>query len=130
MSEQTIVNYSGTAPGADSNFYDLFDTTVACTGKRQLQMAGLNRIVLHINHAGAGSADGIVHIDRSDDRGATWVTDAQTAIQANEADTPHDIDLVFEPYDDFRVRWENDGGAAQTTWQVLITLAGERSPTS
>lgn len=109
-----------TAPGISESKV-LFDSTVAFPGKRMAQGAGLKRIKIDVTH----DQDASIRLDKSDDRGATWVT-AQPAVTAAAASQPANEALDVSGYDDFRVVWVN-GGTAQTVWEPSVSLSEERS---
>lgn len=99
---------------------DLFNSAIACTGKRQINGAGggMKRFVWNI----VFDLPGELRLDKSDDRGASWVTVGA----AVAAVTGVDGGFLIEHYDDFRIVWVN-GGVSQTVWNVDIALDGERS---
>lgn len=127
MNEIVQIKYAGTAPGADANTYNLFDSTVAFPGARMAQGAGLARLVISMKNVGGA---GTVKLYASDDRGVTWrqVYDSGS-VAAPAASTSNLFDLLIEPYPDFKADWIN-GGSAQTTWQIDIALVAMRAAAS
>lgn len=117
------VKYTGDTPGADTNTYNLFDSTVAFPGARMAQMAGMKRIRISLQH----SDDGDFVLSKSEDRGATWLEIDRQGVTA-AADTDSFYDAVITPYDDFKVDWANTGNSAQDPWVPSIALDNEASP--
>ena len=99
---------------------ELFNTVVACTGKRQLNGVGgaMKRFVWNI----VFDLPANIRLDKSNDRGANWVPVGAVVAAA----TGVDGGFLIEHYDDFRIVWVNDG-VSQTVWEVDIALDGERS---
>jgi hypothetical protein len=123
MSAPCIVTYTGEAPGADSELYVLFDSTVAFLGARMAQGAGIKRIIIGVNHSDAGD----FVLSKSADRGATWQIVTTVAAASTSDDEEDPFDALIENYDDFKVEWEN-GNVAQDPWMVSIALSDERGP--
>lgn len=105
--------------GADN--IELLNTAIACTGKRQLNGVGgaMKRFVWNIVFDAAAT----IRLDKSDDRGVTWVTVGAAVTPV----TGVDGGFLIEHYDDFRIVWVNGGAGNQTVWEVDIALDGERS---
>lgn len=125
MIETIEVGATGGTPGADSNDYKLFDTTVTFTGGGLTRVRGITRVTIVIQNDQAGTLKAYW----SNDKGTNWDQyDSQTvAIPAAGASSgPYDYDVA--PFDDFKLVWTN-GGSAQTTWRVqIVMLRGIRSP--
>lgn len=109
--------YTGSAPGADSNTYELFSTTTAFPGAAGLQAAGVKRVRIDVAHNQAFTLNAY----KSSDRGANWnqVSTESISVVANST-TQREFNV--EPYADFKLEAVN-GGSAQTTWSVDIALS-------
>jgi hypothetical protein len=122
MTRSSKVPYQGTTPGADSDDYVLFDTTVAfpgTVGKNMLQLAGIKRFIIDLAH----SDNGTLEEYKSPDRGTTWIQVSTEAITASATATTV-REYAVEPYDDWRLVWEN-GGSAQDPWVPDMVLDPE-----
>jgi len=127
MSREVInVAVSGGTPGADSNTYVLFDSTVTFAAPNQsnsksttLSAHGISRIELTLVNAVAGTLKGY----RSVDKGANWdQVGGDIAVPINAAtDVNGPYDFLVDSYGDFRISWVN-GGSTQTTWRPQISL--------
>lgn len=123
MSEPvTVITYSGSTPGTDSNVYNLFSSVVALPGERMAQGAGVKRIIIDLKH----SHDGTFRLSKSTDRGTNWTIVNEQAATGGGTDS-NTYDANIEPYDDFKVDWVN-GGTAQNPWVPSIALSNERGP--
>jgi hypothetical protein len=119
----TRVKYSGSTPGADSNTYVIFDSTVAFPGANFVQGAGLSRISIRFDHIYTGT----VNMYRSVNRGSTWTQVMQQSQSAPDTTQSSYFDVSVEAFADFKVEWVN-GGTAQNPWSVDIALTAERDP--
>lgn len=119
----TVVRYTGATPGGDSNTYNLFSSVTAFSGASMAQNAGLKRLGLDIKHSQALTLKGY----KSNDRGTTWeqVYDSGSVTAPASTDSTR-LDFWFEPYPDFKIDLVN-GGVAQASFSVNITLTNERS---
>ena len=117
------VTYNESAPGADSDTYNIFNTVVACPGQNYLNNAGISRINVDIKHSHAGTLKWY----KSHDRGTTWLQIDEAAITAPASTDTTIRDILLEGYLDFKLDWVN-GGSAQTTWKLDIALVSDRSP--
>lgn len=114
--ETVRVAVSGGTPGADSNDYTLFDSTVCFTGG--LESHDVSRIIFSVNNAAAGTRKAYF----SQDRGTTWNLYDSAAVAASSAGSmAGPFDYLVDPYRDWRLIWTN-GGSAQTTWIPSIVL--------
>lgn len=116
------VKYSGSAPGADSNDYILFSTTVAFPGAGMAQGAGVHKLVLNLVNSQAGTLKAY----RSADRGTAWTQVDSDAVTVPSAGTSNTAEYLLEPFLDFKLVWTN-GGSAQTTWVVDMALTDDRA---
>ncbi len=122
MRQTTTFKYSGSAPGADANTYNIFSSVTAFTGANMAQQNGLKRLVVTVDHPQAGTGK----FYRSSDRGVNWVQvggDFAATASATDVTT---FDLLFEGFYDFKLDWLN-GGSAQTGWTISIALTSERA---
>jgi hypothetical protein len=110
--------YSGSTPGS-SEEHVLWSSYVAFNGSaNHLQTYSIARFVLDIVH----DEDGTLYEEKSDD-GATWYPVSEEAITAS-ATTSTAREYSVEAYRHWRLKWEN-GAAAQTTWEVDMSLTTE-----
>lgn len=119
----TRVKYSGSTPGADSNTYVIFDSTVAFPGANFVQGAGLKRISIRFDHIYSAT----VNMYRSVDRGVAWSQVMQQQQSAPDTTQSSYFDVSVEAFADFKVEWVN-GGTAQSPWSVDIALTSEGGP--
>jgi hypothetical protein len=117
MIEDIHVGVSGGTPGADSNEYTLFDSTVAFGGGL-LPVKGINRAQFTVNNTQAGSLKSYF----SPDKGVTWNLNSTTAVSANAGITGDPYDFAISGAIDWKLTWVN-GGVAQTPWQPGLTLS-------
>ena len=121
--EDIAVGVSGGTPGANSNDYILFDSTVAL-GAGLMQVKGIDRAQFMVNNAQSG----ILKSYWSPDKGTTWNLNSWTAVAANSgvvtgagiALTPYDFSL--SGFVDWKLVWTN-GGSAQSPWAPTLTLS-------
>jgi hypothetical protein len=126
MNPHAICKYTGTTPGADANTYVLLATTQA-TGNAgwpecYFALAGVKKVTLVIKHNNAGT----LKVYESTDRGTNWrqIDSITVAAPAATAATPYDF--VVEGMRDWKLEWVN-GGAAQSPWDVLLSLSEQRA---
>jgi hypothetical protein len=103
---------AGTAPGADSNTYLIFDSTKQFPGG--LQTFNISRIQLALNNSQSGTLKAYF----SEDVGVTWNEyndQAVTAMSSSASAQPFDYSV--DAYTDWKLAWVN-GGSAQTTWVI------------
>lgn len=117
MSRETIrCAPQGGTPGANSNDYVLFDSTVALTGG--LDSHCISRLEFSLNNSASGTRKAYF----SQDSGTTWTLYDSTAVSAYSSPAAAGpFDYLLDPYKDFKLVWTN-GGSAQTTWIVNIVL--------
>lgn len=125
MTGTAHITYTGAAPGADTNTYVLFDSTVGFPAKRTHTMGGMKRLALTHEM----SNDGTLNFYGSDDRGTNWRQISTEAITAPAATSSIRREFLIETLDDFRIVWVN-GGFAQTLWAVWMALSDERGSSS
>jgi hypothetical protein len=118
MSDVVVIKLVAPATTAPTGAGDtvLFDTSNQ-GGKRWPQMAGLAELVVAVTH----SHDGTFVLEKSTDRGATWAK-VEPNRAAAAATQPSNEAYNIEPYDDFRLVW-NQGAVTQTTWVPSIALS-------
>ena len=116
---RTQVAYIGATPGADTDDYVIFDSTVSMPNGG-LTIGDTKRVLISISH----NADGTLKEYKSSDGGTTWIQiaadDAITAV--SNVDTFKEYQV--QPYVDYKVEWTN-GNSAQTTWNVSVALDTE-----
>lgn len=119
-------------PGADSNTYVMFDSTVTFgvgidgdSRNQTLNAHGISRIPFTLKNSHAGT----IRSYESMDKGLNWVQFGNdTAVAASgSTDVSGPYDFLVDTYDDVRIIWVN-GGSAQTTWRPGIQLIpGDRA---
>ena len=121
MSTKYLVQltYTGTAPGADTNEYTLFDSTTAFPAAKFCALEGLGRFVLSLVNSQAGTLN--LYRYTSSRLAAARTKVYTTAVAAAAANSNNPFDLRVGEYSDFAVTWTN-GGSAQTTWLVDMVL--------
>ena len=124
--ETTQIRYTGLTPGADSNTYVIFDTTVAFPGARYAAMNRMKRLQVGLSNSQAGTYNWYKTQSRvtSTNTAIVW-TQIGTAAIAAGATAENTNDFLIEEYADFKLEWVN-GGVAQATWVVDLALSGER----
>jgi hypothetical protein len=121
----TRAKYIGTTPGADSNTYNIFNTTVAFSGANFLSMLGISKIRVDIDHDNAGTFKWY----KSEDRGTNWRQIDQEAVSAPASTETTGREFLVEGYMDWKLDWVN-GGSAQDPWEVDIAFIEERGAPS
>lgn len=116
--QDVIISYDDSVLPTGSDEPILFDTSVACTGKRQINGVGggQKRFLWNIVHDNPGN----LRLEKSSDRGVTWVP-VITVPSASGVDGG----FVIQHYDDFRILWVNLA-VDQLVWDVTISLTGMR----
>lgn len=117
MGAETIqVGVTGGTPGADSNTYKLFDSTV--TFGNGLRQHDITRIIFTLQNSHAGTLNAYW----SANGGTTWnLYDAQVPGVPAAGASSGPFDYLVDPYADWKLEWVN-GGSAQTTWRTALTL--------
>lgn len=112
--ETVKIGVTGGTPGADSNDYTLFDSTVSFPGG--LQAFDISRIIFAINSSGTGTLKAYFSMDK----GTNWTLYNQQSVAAYSSPTAAGpYDYAVDLYPDWRLIWTN-GGSAQTTWRVSL----------
>jgi hypothetical protein len=115
------VKYTGSTPGADSSDYTLFSTTTAFPGAGGLQGSGVKSVETSIKNSQAGTLKAYA----SQDRGTNWYQVREDSVAAAASTAANTFSHDVEEYLDFKLVWTN-GGSAQATWYVDISLVDER----
>lgn len=115
------IKYTGATPGADTNAYVLFSSVTAFSGARMAQGMGLKRFYLSLAH----SDDGTIVVEKSDNRGTTWIQVFPDIAVTATADTDYTLDVDIEAFPDFRISWVN-ASQAQDPWVPNMALTDER----
>ncbi len=114
--ESIRVAVTGGTPGANSNDYILFDSTVTFTNG--LRTHDISRIIFGVQNDQTGTRKAYW----SANRGTTWNLYDSTAVAIPAASTSSGpFAYLVDPYDDFKLVWTN-GGSAQGTWITSLTL--------
>jgi hypothetical protein len=121
-----------TTPGADSNTYILFDSTVCfaapnhSNGKSTgLRSHCISRVCVNLENGAAGTLKSY----RSSNKGTTWYQFGGDIVVAAAAatDISGPYDYLVDTYDDVRISWVN-GGSAQDPWSPEVTaVRGDRA---
>ena len=120
--QYTILKYTGTAPGADSNTYTLFNSTTAFPAAGCHQAGGINSLHVSVKN----SANGSLRLSRSEDRGLTWTAvDTAFVVPIDAVVLENVYRFSVYPYLDFKLEWVN-GGSAQVTWAIDMALVPDR----
>lgn len=117
MIEDIRCGVSGGTPGANSNDYVLFDSTIAFNGAG-LATYGIDRGQFSVNNSGAGSLKSYW----SPDKGTTWNLNNTTSVTAGGGITAGPYDYEINGFGDWKLVWTN-GGSAQTTWGPVLSLS-------
>ena len=123
MIQQVV--YNGSTPGADSNTYTLFDSTVTFSAARFAQALGASKLCVVWKQPGANS--GLLKAYRSIDRGVTWQQVDQATVSQTASTASNSYELLIESLPDYKLDFVN-GGSAQTAWTVDISLVSQRTP--
>lgn len=119
---ETVAKYTGATPGADSNDYVLFSTTVAFPNQRNaLALGGIRRLLLSI----LASASGTLKWQVSTNGGTSWTQLDTQAVTGGSAEQKFDWGGI-SGYPDWRLLWTN-GGSAQATWILSLLLVDDRA---
>lgn len=118
------IKYTGSTPGADTDTYNLYDSTE--NGVEGLfALAGLKKFVVDIKHDTAGTLKWY----KSNDKGVSWEQIGEEAIGIPAATATTYKEYTVEPYLHWKIDWVN-GGSAQSPWDVDMALHGERAAAS
>lgn len=122
-SESFTIAVTGGTPGADSNTYKLFDSTVSFAAG-QMRTLGISRLTFDVKNSAAGTLNAY----RSVDKGTNWDqfdSKAVAAAAAGSISGPYDYPV--DSFTDVKLEWVN-GGSAQTTWRAeLSAIVGDRA---
>jgi hypothetical protein len=133
MGESLKIGVTNTAtPGADTNSYIMFDSTVTFgTGtagdprNQTLQAHCISRVIFGLDNSHLGTLKAF----RSNDKGTNWkqIGGDISVAAASSTDISGPYDFLVDTYSDFRITWVN-GGSAQTTWRPEVTaVRGDRA---
>lgn len=117
----TKVKLINTTLPTGSGTTELYSTAVACSAKHQLLAGGVKLFLYDIAH----DEDGVIRIDKSQDRGISWVI-CRSIVHAAVANVCSTGAIMVECYDDFRIMWVNDSND-QIVWVVDMSLSNQRA---
>lgn len=145
MSELVRLRYTGSAPGANANYYTLFDSTQAFPGANYFQMMGIKRLELQAkwdtgetidlkwycpaaNPTASANGRPVSFLGGSTSApSSTWTQiGAESTITAPASTSSVIRDFLVEPFSDFLLVAVNDGNA-KATWIIDMVLVDERS---
>lgn len=110
------ISYTGSAPGADSSTYTLWDSTDGSVGVIGSIPGCRYRLSLKNSHAGTLKAYA------KSSRDGSWVQFYQSLVRAPAASVRmQEIAIPIATHRDVKVEWVN-GGSAQSTWYVAQAL--------
>jgi len=115
--EDIRVGVTIAAPGADSNDYVIFDSTVALPG--MFVSMGIDRVQVGWNNTQAAT---IKLKALRPGTTATWDQNSSTSIAANGGITAGPYDFETVGMGDVQIVITN-GGAAQANWPPIVTLS-------
>lgn len=116
----TRIKYVAATPGADSNTYNLFDSTL--TGIQGfLPLSATARFLLTLVHDQSITLNWYV----SSDKGANWTQIGTEVIAGLAANDVTSRDYLVEGMLDWKLDLVN-GGSAQTTWNIDMSLTTQR----
>src|ERR1700759_1489953 len=96
MADSLGLNYSGSAPGADSSRYVLFDSTQSPQGGNNgTYLRSYRRYVLNLRN----SQSGTLIAEYSDDKGVTWTQYWQQAVSASSSLRGNQIGAPISGFD-------------------------------
>lgn len=120
------VKYTGTTPGADTNTYNLVNSIAGGWPGYWPAVYGLYRVLVDIDHDTAGT----IKIYKSNDDvttpSPTWVQVDERSVAAPAAASGTKEEILVEGHKHTKIDWVN-GGAAQATFVVNITLSGDKA---
>ena len=126
MGESLKVKVVAATPGADTNVYVMFDSTVTFgvgadgdPRNQTLNAHDISRVAFSLENSHLGT----IRSYESMDKGLNWVQfgDDISVAAAGATDISGPYDFLVDTYDDVRISWVN-GGSAQTTWRPGIKL--------
>lgn len=131
MGESLKAKVISSTPGADSNTYNLFNSTLAFPSAvagvpTAFRSHNISRLELRLVNSQAGTLKFYTSVDG----GTNWdQTGGDISVLANSStDINGPYDYLVDPYDDVKLDWVN-GGSAQATWRPGVTLVREdRAP--
>lgn len=125
------IGYTGSTPGADSNTYVLFATILPATPtdaqnanwpQNMFMLADVHKFCLLLKN----NQSGTINIYESEDRGVTWQQVDTLAVSAAASTGSNPMEFLVEGMKDMKIEWVN-GGSAQTTWSVNMSLSSDRA---
>jgi hypothetical protein len=132
MGESLKVKVVAATPGADTNVYVMFDSTVTFgvgidgdSRNQTLNAHDISRVCFSLENSHLGT----IRAYESMDKGLNWVQfgDDISVAAAGATDISGPYDFLVDTYDDVRISWVN-GNSAQTTWRPGIKLIrGDRA---
>lgn len=128
MRETLQVKVISATPGANSNTYNMFDSTV--TFKTPIMSNASTTMTAHnisrLEFRLANDQAGTLKFYTSIDGGTNWdQTGGDITVAASTStDINGPYDFLIDPYRDVKLDWVN-GGSAQTTWRPNVTLVRE-----
>jgi len=139
----STVKYTGTTPGADSNTYVIFATTLPVSPGASGITQSSDPMNANRFNAWAESSPalmgfrkvsvtmkmdklGTLNLYESIDRGTTWRQVDTIAVAAPASTASFLTDFLVEGMRDFKIEWVN-GGTAQTFFDVVIAFSSERA---
>lgn len=114
------VTYNAGTPGADTNTYNMYNSVIAGGGP-VMGARGVKKVALDLKNSHVGTLKAY----KSDDHGVNWNQIYQESIAAAAATSSWLREWLVESYADWKLDWVN-GGSAQTTWEVDVSLLNER----
>jgi hypothetical protein len=121
------ITYTGATPGADSNTYNLFDSTQGQgQGANAFAQGGSHVFLLDLKNSAAGTLKVYKGGARGSAGAVTFFQIEQFAVSGVATAESGKYEFVVEPYSDWKIDWVN-GGVAQTTWQVDMCLSNQRA---
>lgn len=126
MRENIQVKVIAATPGADSNTYNMFNSTVTFGAPNQSNSSSTTMTshdISRLEFRLANNATGTLKFYTSLDGGTNWDQTGNdiTVAASTSTDINGPYDFLIDPYRDVKLDWVN-GGSAQTTWRPNVTL--------
>lgn len=118
--ESLKINVISATPGADSNTYNLFDSTLWNLGPGLLRSINASRLTLRLANANAGT----LKFYTSTDKGTNWdQTGNDIAVAASgTTDINGPYDFLLDPYSDVKLDWVNGGSSQAAKWRPGLSM--------
>ncbi len=123
MSERTVLKYTGSTPGADTNDYTLLDTITAF-GRGVLPVLGVQRVMLNLQCAALGTLK--AYRQRNEDTAYVLYATEAIAAATSGSGTVVVRDWDVTPYANWKLVWTNGNSSQSALWTPELVATTTR----